>query len=104
MSLVPFDAFVDPSGRLGPLLRFSSGPAGGLPARREPTWIHSGAAGVDAGAGAGAASVSARAKSKIKVLFAYIGSLAPTWYQTSCVLYASCVATVCFLHPRHSLA
>jgi hypothetical protein len=50
---VPFDAFVDPSGRPGPFLRLSGGPAGGLPARREPTWIHSGA-GIDVGVGVGA--------------------------------------------------
>jgi hypothetical protein len=41
MSLVPFEAFVDPSGRPGPLRRFSGGPACGLLAvRREPTGIH----------------------------------------------------------------
>jgi hypothetical protein len=70
MSLVPFDAFVDPGGRPRPLLRFSGGPTSGLPARQESTWIHSGASvGVGVGAGADAAGVGARAKSKIKVLF-----------------------------------
>jgi hypothetical protein len=40
MSLVPFEAFVDPRGRPGPLLRFPGGPASGLVVRREPTWVH----------------------------------------------------------------
>jgi hypothetical protein len=72
MSLVPFDAFVDPGGRPVALLRFSGGPTSGLLARRESTWIHSGASvgvGVGVGAGAGAVGVGAGAKLKIKDLF-----------------------------------
>jgi hypothetical protein len=85
MSLVPFKAFVDPSGRLGPLCCFSSGPACGLLAvRREPTGIHwsspssstvGAGGGADAGAGAGA---DAGAESKIKVLFVCTGGSALT--------------------------
>ena len=82
MSLVPFEAFVDPSRRPGPLRRFSGGPACGLLAvRREPTRIHqSSPSSSTVGAGGGAdAGTSASAKSKIKVLFVCTGSSAPTW-------------------------
>lgn len=70
---MPFDAFVDPSGRLGPLRRFPGGPACGLLAiRREPTWVYcSSLSSSTVGAGGG--------ESKIKVLLVCIGSSAPTW-------------------------
>ena len=82
MSPMPFDAFVDPSGRLGPLRRFPSGPACGLLAiRREPTWVHySSLSSSTVGAsGAGATAGASGGESKIKVLLVCIGSSAPTW-------------------------
>ncbi len=80
MSLVPFEAFVDPSGILGPLLRFPGGPASGLVVRREPTWVHCSSPSSSAvGAGGGTeAGAGVGAESNTKVRRGRTGSSAPT--------------------------
>ena len=65
MSSVPFNAFVDPSSRLGPIRRFPGGPAIGLLVRREPTWAHCPSISSSTVSASGAGGVEL----KIKVLF-----------------------------------
>jgi len=91
MSLVPFEAFVDPRGRPGPLLRFPGGPASGLVVRREPTWVYwlspsSSTVGAGGGPGFGVwvlararAGTVVGAESNTKVRRVCTGSSAPTW-------------------------